>query len=126
MGATMNEVNSYIGLQQLQKVSILIAQQRANGKAWETRLEMNNNYRKISINREINPNNWVMGMLYLKGRIEGIEYFRKLGYSASTVHLPNNRYSVFGYKADTLKGVEEFYNHFVAVPSGWWVKENEI
>jgi len=121
MGVTMNEVSSYIGFQQMQDVSALLAQQRANGKAWKAKLEQDLNCKEISINREINPNYWVNGLLYAKGRVEGMEHFRKLGYSTSTVHLPNNRYSVFGKTRDVLKGIEEFYNHFIAVPSGWWV-----
>ena len=126
MGVTMNEVNSYIGLQQMRKVSDLLVQQRLNGKAWKSKLEQDINCRVISESREINPNYWVMGILYAEGRIAGIEHFCKSGYIASTVHLPNNKYSVFGSTGDVLKGVEEFYNHFVAVPSGWWIKENEI
>lgn len=128
MGVTMSELNSYIGLQQMQEISSLLAQQRMNGNTWKLKLEQSLDYQGISDDRKINPNYWVMGMLYKKGRVAGIEHFRKLGFYASTVHLPNNRYSVFG-KANmdkSLKGVEEFYNHFVAVPSGWWVKEYEI
>jgi dTDP-4-amino-4,6-dideoxygalactose transaminase len=126
MGVTMNEVSSYIGSQQMQEISDLLAQQRLNGKAWKTKLEQDFNYKGVSAGRDIDPNYWVNGMLYAKGRVAGMEHFRKLGYSASTVHLPNNRYSVFGNTNEVLKGVEEFYNHFIAVPSGWWVKKHEV
>jgi len=128
MGVTMNEINSYIGLQQMKEISGLLSQQRMNGKAWKLKLEQDCNCKGMSISKDISPNYWVMGMLYTKGRVAGIEHFRKLGFYASTVHLPNNRYSVFGSANmdSELKGVEEFYNHFIAVPSGWWIQEREI
>ena len=45
-----------------------------------------------------------------------------MGYYASGVHINNNIYSVFG-KQDTLPGVQEFYDTFVALPCGWWMDD---
>ena len=49
-----------------------------------------------------------------------MKMFKEQGYACSAVHLPNTYYSVFG-KKDMPKGVEEFYNKFIALPSGWWM-----
>ncbi len=47
--------------------------------------------------------------------------FKESGLYATGVHINNNVYSVFNNKV-SLKGVNEFMNHFVAIPSGWWFK----
>jgi hypothetical protein len=53
-----------------------------------------------------------------------IKKFREDGYYASGVHINNNTYSVFG-KQPELKGVQDFYKSFIALPSGWWVEFNK-
>lgn len=120
IGATMNELNSYIGFQQMEDIANLLELQQLNGKAWMYRLQNDSNCKLLG-RAEISPNYWVFGLLCAKGREYGINHFRSLGYYASTVHLPNNNYSVFENKGKEFIGVREFYNHFVALPSGWWI-----
>ena len=56
-----------------------------------------------------------------KDKRETMKYFREKGFYASGVHINNNIYSVFNNKI-SLDGVNEFMNHFIAIPCGWWVK----
>jgi hypothetical protein len=67
------------------------------------------------------PNRWVYGVL-AKNKIETIKEFREDGFYATSVHINNNIYSVFKNKVE-LKGVNEFINHFVAIPCGWWLNK---
>lgn len=117
--ATMGEVNSYIGTQQMKNVETLLSSQRHNAEVWHDKLK---NYHDVNIikNEVSNPNYWVFGMLTDKKQFY-LESFRNQGYYASGVHINNNRYSVFGDKK-TLKGVNEFYTNFLAIPSGWWTE----
>jgi dTDP-4-amino-4,6-dideoxygalactose transaminase len=118
-GVKPSEVNSYIGVRQLEEISPLLAQQRENAAFWET--WMAENYpecRLLNIRSNTNPNYWVFGILTPKKR-EMILEMRSQGYYASGVHLNNNRYSVFD-NTSFLSGVEEFYSKFVALPCGWW------
>ena len=69
------------------------------------------------------PNYWVYGVLADNKR-QAIMDFRNVGLYASGVHMNNNRYTVFEDKTD-LSGVNEFYNHFVAIPCGWWMEAKE-
>ena len=57
-----------------------------------------------------------------KNKIETIKEFREDGFYATSVHINNNIYSVFKNKVE-LKGVNEFINHFVAIPCGWWLNK---
>jgi hypothetical protein len=54
-----------------------------------------------------------------KNKAVTIKEFKENGYYATGVHINNNVYSVFDNKT-SLKGVNEFMNHFVAIPCGWW------
>lgn len=121
--ATMSDVNSYIGLQQLKYSSKLIQRQRENAMKWENYLLECNNIRPIVREKGL-PNYWIYGTLANNKR-KAIEYFRKRGYYASGVHIKNNIYSIFGDNIN-LKGVDEFNDKFVALPSGWWVEELKL
>lgn len=119
-GVTAGEVNSYIGIQQLKDIETLLTQQQKNGAIWKKFI--NKNYPEcelVGTNIHQLPNNWVFGILSSKKK-EMIKEFRDKGFYASGVHLPNNKYSVFG-NMEELSGVTDFYSRFLAVPSGWWV-----
>ena len=118
-GATMSEVNSYIGLQQMKDIEKLIDKQRVNAGRWTEWIGMNyKNYKLLSQRDEISPNFWVYGLL-TPNKKAALNEFRELKYYASGVHLPNTFYSVFG-NYQTLPGVEEFNSNFLAIPCGWW------
>ena len=117
--ATMSDVNAYIGIQQMKEISQLLKKQRINAQYWDNYLNRNKGIKIIKRNEQ-NPNYWVYGFLTEKKR-ETIIKFRNAGYYASSVHLNNNCYSIFGDKTE-LKGVSEFYSKFVALPCGWWVE----
>ena len=117
--ATMGEVNSYIGTQQMKIVETLLSSQRHNAEMWQDKLKI---YPDVEIikNEVSIPNYWVFGMLTDKKQFY-LESFRNQGYYASGVHINNNRYSVFG-DMKALKGVNEFHTNFLAIPSGWWTE----
>lgn len=116
--ATMGEVSSYIGIQQMNRMDWLLETQRNNAKIWDDKLK---NYSDIvSLNREgMLPNYWVYGAI-AKEKRKTILRFRQEGYYASGVHINNNLYSVFGDKSP-LSGVNKFCSSFVALPCGWWM-----
>ncbi len=121
--AGINEVSSYIGVQQMKHIEELIESQRKNALLWTN---IFNNKEKISPipTTDALPNYWVFGTL-TKNKLDSLKFFREKGFFASGVHLNNNNYSVFEDKSK-LPGVEEFNNHFLALPSGWWVKPEQI
>lgn len=121
-GALINEVNSYIGCQQMKSVPSLLNKQRANAKNWDStiinscrNMKVVNNY----INSSSLPNYWVYGILS-EDKYNTMMEFRNKGYWASGVHINNNLYSIFGGKKSLL-GVNDFISKFLAIPSGWWV-----
>ncbi len=119
--ATMNEISSYIGIQQMKQIQGLLDAQRENADEWDKKIEgLSVGVKPIKMTEAL-PNYWVYGTL-VKNKRETIEYFRKRGFHASGVHMNNNIYSVFSDRSP-LKGTIEFQNKFVALPCGWWISE---
>jgi dTDP-4-amino-4,6-dideoxygalactose transaminase len=118
-GATLSEVNSYIGFLQLDAIDNLLWQQRENAAKWEDLFfETLPEIDFLNTRHASNPNYWVFGVL-ATNKQKMIALLRSKGYYASGVHLNNNCYSVFDNHAE-LPGVSTFYSRFFAVPSGWW------
>jgi len=123
-GATMSEVNSYIGVQQMNDLQTLVDIQRDNAQKWNEWFSENMSECYLLNQREnIVPNFWVYGIL-IDNKKDILRKFREMGYHSSVVHLPNNYYSIFG-KNEFLPGVDEFYSKFLAVPCGWWFHLNK-
>ncbi len=118
-GVTMNEISSYIGWSQMEKLGVLLEQQRRNAEEWKKELCCQD----VSLvnTEDIIPNYWVFGV-FSKEKAVALERFKASGYSCSGVHLPNTFYSAFG-KQEMYPGVREFYTHFIALPCGWWLNK---
>ena len=116
-GATLSDVNSYIGCLQMKEIDRLLAKQQDNFDKWKS-ICTEEKIRTVRIINGSRPNGWVFGILGLNKELT-IRNWRNRGIYASGVHLPNTYYSVFGNQK-VLKGVEEFYSNFVALPCGWW------
>jgi perosamine synthetase len=118
-GGLMNEVNSYIGLKQINDIHELLERQRINAKIWDKKFTDQLEISPLKVTKGSLPNYWIYGLLS-NNKSEIINKFRKQGYYATGVHLNNNLYSVFKNKED-LKGVNDFMKKFLAIPSGWWI-----
>ena len=121
--ATMSNVNGYIGLQQMKKIDELLSRQRKNAAYLDDVLLKNKDIRSIK-SKEHLPNYWVYGM-FAENRKKKINEFRNLGLYASGIHTDNSAYSVFGDKRE-LEGTKEFCQHYLAIPSGWWVDYQKL
>ena len=124
-GATMTELNSYIGCMQMEQIHHLLKTQQLNSGCWDTFLAKKYpKVYKLNARREVHPNYWVYGCL-VDNKLDMMLLFRNLGYYASGVHLNNNCYSVFGEK-NFLPGVYDFNKRYFAIPCGWWVERAQI
>lgn len=119
----MSELNSYIGTRQMDELESLLTIQEDNAMIWNEKIANSDNINSLEITLDSIPNYWVYGTL-CKNKAEAIKDFKEEGFYATAVHTNNNVYTVFDNKV-SLKGVNEFMNHFVAIPSGWWFKNEK-
>jgi dTDP-4-amino-4,6-dideoxygalactose transaminase len=117
---TASDVNAYIGYCQMEVIDELLQKQANNAKRWKKKLFDMPSLIDFIDRPDATPNYWICGILSSSRDVD-MKMFREKGYACSSVHLPNTYYSVFG-KREMLKGVEEFYNRFIALPSGWWAE----
>lgn len=120
-GATLSEINSYIGLKQMDNLPTLLNKQRNNAINWNNRIQEIPSIKPLSLIYDTKPNYWVFGVL-CENKEKALENFRKENWYATGVHINNNIYSVFN-NFETLNGVNEFMSKFLALPCGWWVEE---
>lgn len=113
-GATLSEVNSYIGCCAMDNIADLLTKQQRNAANWDACLQTMRTLQR----EDIEPNYWVYGLLS-DNKQGDLSRFRNMGYYASGVHLPNCYYSVFGQQPP-LPGVMDFHSRFIALPCGWW------
>jgi perosamine synthetase len=119
-GALLNEVNSYLGYEQMKVLDNLLYKQRINSKFWKEFIYNHQSSTKIvEVIEGSNPNFWIFGIL-VNNKKEALKFFREKNYYASSVHLSNNLYSVFDNSIN-LRGVNEFSDKFLALPCGWWM-----
>ncbi len=112
---TMSEVNSYLGVEEMKAIDVLLTKQRANALKWQQK-EL-----ECSLKRnELDPNYWVYGTLQ-ENKQETLRKYKSDGFYCSGVHLPNSFYSVFGNQGN-FSGVNEFHKRFLALPCGWWME----
>ena len=114
----MSELNSYIGTRQMDDIENLLTIHKDNAMIWNEKFANVDSINSLKIIPGTTPNYWVYGTL-CENKIEAIKDFKDRGFYATGVHINNNVYSVFNNKIE-LKGVNEFMNHFIAIPCGWW------
>lgn len=122
---TMNAINTYIAYKQMNTLPKLIKKQRENAQLWQQVItENNSDCMCLDLVENTLPTYWVFGLLS-ENRDKSIAWFKEKGFFASRVHYPNNNYSVFT-KQEALKGVNDFYERFLALPCGWWLNKKDI
>ncbi|WAC41455.1 DegT/DnrJ/EryC1/StrS family aminotransferase [Pedobacter sp. SL55] len=119
-GGLMSDLNSCIGIRQMDDIEELLQIQSKNSNYWKNKFYSHPEIQPLPEVDFCEPNFWVFGTL-CENKEKSIKEFRENGFYATGVHINNNIYTVFKDKTK-LKGVNEFMNRFVAIPSGWWVK----
>ncbi|WP_269237502.1 DegT/DnrJ/EryC1/StrS family aminotransferase [Flavobacterium flavigenum] len=120
----MSELNSFIGAKQMDEIEKLLTLQKNNAETWNKKIAECDTIYSLKLTANTIPNYWVYGTL-CKNKPEAIQNFKKNGFYATGVHINNNLYSIFQDK-NSLRGVNQFMDQFVAIPSGWWLNITDI
>lgn len=120
-GAMMGEVNSYIGVRQMDDIDQLLLKQADNAKTWGLKMVDLKGVQPIKKTAGTKPNYWVYGVM-CDDKNKALVDFRNQSWYATGVHINNNIYSVFKNPTE-LVGVNEFMRKYLALPCGWWIEQ---
>jgi dTDP-4-amino-4,6-dideoxygalactose transaminase len=125
-GAVMNELNAYIGWKNMEDLTTLLTQQKANASIWDDWLSTRK-YQALRQSCIIKPNYWVYSMLVDNAQ-QVLEKLRANDIYASQVHTRLDRYSCLPNlnSQPTLLGVETFIKNQLSVPCGWWITPDAL
>jgi len=122
--ATMSDVNSYLGIQQMKKMHKILSMQRRNALLFDTELNHCSDKLRPVKRAECKQNYWVYTLL-AHNRDHLLDRLKRSGVAASKVHLRNDLYSAFGSGPANLPGVAKFSAHCLSIPCGWWVSDKD-
>lgn len=120
----MNNVNATIGSVQLRHIDEIVGRHVANGKYYDKELAGISGVTLIPYYEHTEPSYWLYTM-----KVDDRENFCKMmesnGITASLLHHRSDTHSVFSSSRCELPALDDFYEHFVHIPCGWWVSDED-
>lgn len=120
----MNNVIAAIGTIQLRHTPDILKKYISNGKFYDKALMNIPGITLVPYYTNTEPSYWLYTMK-VEHRDDFIRMMAKEGIVASPIHHRNDTHSVFAKSKCALPNLDKFYNEFVHIPSGWWVREED-
>lgn len=121
----MNNVNSAIGLLQMEKIDSIVKRHIDNGHFYDQ--EINNKYvKKLSQRPDVESAYWIYTLI-VDSPSDFSKFLADKGITSDVVHVRNDQYSVFkDYRVNDLPGCDFFCSRMINIPVGWWLTEEQI
>jgi len=118
----MNNVNATVGLVQLEHLNDNVQKYIENGKYFDEKLKNILGVHLLPYYKDTEPSYWLYTMK-VDRRDDFTEMMLKNNISVSTLHLRNDRHSVFNTITGKTPNLDNFYESYVHIPCGWWVSK---
>jgi dTDP-4-amino-4,6-dideoxygalactose transaminase len=118
----MNDISACIGLENLRYAKELVTKHIRNAKFYDENIS---NKKVNIIPFDVNSSYWIYTIL-VDDKDGFIKYMSENNIEVSPVHNRNDNYSIFSKFKIELPGMNQFFNKQLAIPVGWWIKEEEI
>lgn len=121
----MNNVNSVIGLEQLNYIDNIIRCHKNNKIYYDTNIN-NKKIIKTKNDDKSESSSWIYTIL-VEDRNAFKQYLLSNGIESDVVHVRNDKYSVFKkFRDDHLPGCDYFCSRMITIPVGWWLSEDDL
>jgi len=120
--ATISDLNAYVGLVNLNDINKILNRAKRAAIFWSEVLVHNKLNHELFENPFAQYNYWVFSFKTNEKQFL-FDFFRGKGIFCSSVHLPNNNYSVFGEKFQ-FKNITQIFNSFISLPTFWWLEDD--
>ncbi len=122
---SMNNVNAVIGKVQMEDFPKILSKHISNGKFYDQNLKGIPGIQLVPYYEKTEPAYWLYTLRLENKRDEFIAKLKDEGIEASPLHHRSDTHSVFASSKCELRGLDDFYSHFVHIPCGWWVSEED-
>lgn len=120
----LNHVNAKVASSQLASLGERILRTQAVGRQLQERLANVHNVRTVSV--ATGRSAFWACLLLVSRRDELLAHLKSQGVQASILHHRNDHYTGFHAGRADLPGTADAMSHLIAVPSGWWLSEDDI
>lgn len=118
----MNNVNAAIGNVQLHHMKRLVERDISNGKFYDEALKGISGVTLVNYEPNTEPSYWLY-TLKVDNRDDFCKALESRGITASQLHHRTDTHSVFAESRCDLPHMDDWYEHFVHIPCGWWVDD---
>ena len=122
---TMNNINAVIGKVQMEEFSTVLSKHISNGQFYDEKLKDIPGIQLVPYYEKTEPAYWLYTLRVEDRREDFIKKLNEEGIEASQLHHRSDTHSVFSDSKCELKGLDDFYSHFVHIPCGWWVTDDD-
>lgn len=121
----MNDINATIGICNLPHSYHVVAKHRANAHTYNQRLK---GLRRISLLKtpELSDSSYWIYTLKVDDVEAFIHHMKERNITASQVHKRNDVHSCVASYACTLPDLDRIDNHYVCIPVGWWLSDDDV
>ena len=116
----MTNVTAVLGLEQLKQVAGVIASHQDNGRYFDQEFSKISGFSPARFDPLAEPTYWIYTLLCDDSE-SAQRRLAEVGVSASKLHKPNNRHSIFRGIQRDLPGLDRYYTRLLHLPCGWWV-----
>lgn len=120
IGATLDEVRSYIGLKQLENLDYILSQSQSNMNQILINLRQFDDIHPL-LSVADRSNGWVLP-IHVPNKAVVIKALKDYGIMSSSVHGNIAYYSIYG-NDKKFENADEFLETFLAIPCGWWIED---
>lgn len=122
----MNNLTAAIGLAQMPYIKAIIESHISNGKRFDAGIVDSKRVKKLRRPENCQSAHWIYSLL-----VDDVKEFKTFmeakGIATDTVHVRNDRYSVFKqFRRDDLPGVDDFCSRMINIPVGWWLSDEDV
>lgn len=121
----MNDLNATIGLCNLQHIDELIMTHKQNARRYNTELVGLNKIKLLEVNQKSDSSYWIY-TLFVDDVVAFINFMKDKGIASSQVHKRNDVHTCVSDFVCELPNLTEIENHYVCIPVGWWVSDEQI
>jgi dTDP-4-amino-4,6-dideoxygalactose transaminase len=118
----MNNVIATIGLVQLEYIKENILRYIENGKFFDEQLKNIPGVTLLPYYEDTEPSYWLY-TIKIQRRDAFIQMMADNGVNTSSLHLRNDRHSLFKAPIGKTPNLDTFYDTFVHIPCGWWLSD---